>query len=169
MGRVHKVLLATTFFHLIIVAMGASQFDFYRLGVVGSWLHVYGQVTGAGSGYGFFAPGVGDGLRAEFDIHEGISTRTVKLEPGHNRESDLRIGNLLNALSKHLDDEKTRRSVSASLAAKMFNQFPNASGVTVRLESIGIATMSEYRAGKTSSDWKSLYKAKFVRSSKKTI
>lgn len=164
MSGKQKILLTLGLVHLGFVVLGASHVGAFRLG---RWAGYYSQLTGSATGYGFFAPGVGPGLRAEFDIQEGITRRTVRLEPGLNRESDLRVGNLLNALSHRLEDETIRRSVSASLSARMFTRYPKAEQITLRLQTCDIARMEDYRAGQTETSWRHLYEATFVRSPQK--
>lgn len=164
MTKLQKILLALLGLHLLLVTTGAFHFDAYRISPL---IGTYAQLTGASSGYGFFAPGVGKGIRATFEISENGSITKLRLEPGVNREADLRVGNLLNALSRHLDDEKLRRSVSASLTAKVFSDHPEAQSIRIVLETVDIATMEEYRRGNTNIDWRKLYDATFTRNTQK--
>jgi len=149
--------------HLVLVALGAAQFSWERLGWPGAIFQYYGILSGAGSGYGFFAPGVGTGLRVEFDIvgKSGALTRD-RFEVGMNRETNLRLGNILGPVSRNVDDEKLRRSVAASWAGKMFALHPDATQIIVRAETLDPPPMADYVSG-SRSPWISLYRAKFVR------
>ena len=165
MNRKEKIIVAAVVIHLGFLILGATHFDAYQFGRVTG---IYSQLTGTGSGYGFFAPGVGKGIRATFEIVDGKETKTVRLEPGRNREPDLRVGNVLNALSRNLEDEKLRRSVAASLTARIYSQFPNADSIRIVLETVDIATMEGYRLGDHRADWTKLYEATFRRNTKVT-
>ena len=85
--------------HLLIVCLGAGQIEVIKWPIIGNALAYYGALTGASSGYGFFAPGVGSSFRAEFDVASKSNSFTTKLEQNNNRESDLRFGNILGMLS----------------------------------------------------------------------
>ena len=54
--------------HLCLVTLGASSVRLYDLGLPGRVLHEYGALSGANSGYGFFAPGITSQLGARFDV-----------------------------------------------------------------------------------------------------
>src|SRR5688572_8349623 len=103
--------LAFSFCHLILVLCGAFQLD------LGKWLHRYGDITGSGSGYGFFSPGVGYQVRAEFDVlDKNGEVKTTSLLSGKNREGDLRTGNVITSFSRNSQEEKVRRALVASWA-----------------------------------------------------
>lgn len=163
-----KIVSGLAALHLVMVCLGASQLKVWEWPVVGGALSYYGSLTGSGNGYGFFAPGIGDGLKAEFDIERDGSTFIAQLEQRKNREADLRVGNILGILSRNVEDERTRRAVAASWAGKMFAQYPDAKSVTVRLETKGIPEMKDYQAG-TRYEWAPFYRAKFVRGQKKKV
>lgn len=158
-----KIALAFAVLHLGIVILAAAQIEMAAIPLIGRSLHYYGALSGAGNSYGFFAPGVGSSFRAEFDVEEHNHSHTDHLERHHNRESDLRFGNLLGLLSRNVDDEKARRAIAASWAGKIFARYPEASAVTVRLEMHGVPVMKLYKEGIRAS-WEPFYRAKFVKS-----
>ena len=68
------------------------------------------------------------------------------------------------AIALRLSDdsyERLRRSLSASLAGKMFARYPEARAVVVRLETFTPVAMEAWRRGERP-QWSPLYTAKFV-------
>lgn len=162
--RKKKVLvLGIAFSHLILVAIGASQLNLWpHESGLGRSLDYYGALSGAGSGYGFFAPGVGSQLRGSFDIVDGQGGVTPNaIEAGASHEGALRIGNLLGWFWRDTADRKLQRSLAASWAGKMFARHPEAEQVVVRLETYHLPSMKGYRSGKRP-HWVPYYEAKFV-------
>jgi len=166
MTRKEKILSGLAAAHLVLAAIGASSLNYDELGVAGEMIETYGDLTGAGSGYGFFTGDISSGLRAEFDIDNDGKMEVARLETAHNREANLRIGNILGVLSRNVEDVKHRQSVAASWAGKMMARYPKAKAVTVRMETLPIPSMEEYAAGKRY-DWEPFYIAKFQRGKKK--
>ncbi len=175
-----KLFLGLVAFHLALVILGAFQVPLSN--EVGDYFYqMYGKITGASSGYGFFAPGVGTQLRASFEVHDTKGTITkVPLEQGRNREADLRIGNIVGwfwkdtlggdapesgtekgATSKRRD---IQRSMTASWAGKIFGRYPETKSVVVILEEYQMPSMDEYRKGERPY-WTKYYRAKFEKKS----
>lgn len=162
MSRRQKLLSGLVFLHLILVAMGASQRPPLP-GRAGVLIDYYGSLSGASSGYGFFAPRVGSQLRGRFDIYDDRGKiGTQSLERGENREADLRVGNILGWFWLDSRNRPLQRSLAASWAGKAFARNPDAVKVGVRLESYYLPIMEKYRAGERPY-WKPYYEAKFVR------
>src|SRR5262245_19816855 len=87
-----RLLFSVAGVHLILVALGAAQVDLRRFGHFGQILDYYGILSGAGHGYGFFAPGVGGQLRAQFDIVDGEGRQTTtSLDVAASREAALKL------------------------------------------------------------------------------
>ena len=162
--------LAAAAGHLGLVTLGASTLSLRELGLPGRILDEYGALSGASSGYGFFAPGVTSQLGARFDVvdAEGRAT-SASLAGGASHEADLRVGNIIDQFAIVDDDEdeesadRVRRSLAASLAGKMFARYPEASAVVVRLETFTPVSMEAWRAGERPR-WMPYYSAKFVHS-----
>src|SRR5258708_1561918 len=96
-----------------LIACGAA-----RLPPVGAGklIRGYGGLTGADSSYGFFAPGIGEQLRASFVLVDGAGrTWEDVLDPGGNREVELRVGSILGMSSM----PEIGEAVRASWAARM--------------------------------------------------
>lgn len=147
---------------LLLVIVGANQWvNWEKLGKLGAGLSFYSDMTGASSGYGFFAPGVGSQLRAKFEVfQEGVPPQEVLLETGHSQESDLRVGNIVGWFWREDSTRDLKRAMAASWAGKMFGRFPKADQVVVRVESYELVSMKEYREGKRPG-WKPFYRATF--------
>jgi hypothetical protein len=159
----YRILLGVALAHLALVAMGASYLG-YPFGPLAKAADFYGALTGSGSAYGFFAPGVSGQLRALFDvIYPNGRQRTISLLSGASHEADLRIGNIIDQYQSQEDDEDPtalQRSLSASLASTVFSRNPGASRVRVRLEHFAPVSMADWRAGERPL-WKPLYEATF--------
>lgn len=135
-------------------------------GAAGRALDYYATLSGANSGYGFFAPRVGSQLRGRFDVYDAAGSKSTQaLESGANGEVDLRVGNILGWFWLDSKNRPLQRSLAASWAGKMFARNPGAAKVGVRMESYYLPTMSRYREGERPF-WKPYYEAKFVRSPK---
>ncbi len=90
------------------------------------------------------------------------------METGQTREANLRIGNILGVLSRSVDDEPLRRAVAASWAGKVLARYPQATKIKVRMESLPIPPMEEYRAGVRGA-WEPFYLAEFQRNKKARV
>jgi hypothetical protein len=150
----HAFLTTVAAAHLILVICGAAGFlsEERALG----W---YGEVSGAGNEYGFFAPGVGASYQATFTMtDEDGRTWTDDLDRGDTHEVMLRYNNGFSALDGLGSD------LAASWAATMFGRHPQAQQVTVQFQEYDPPSMEEYRAGNRA-EWKTFYQGTFVRES----
>ena len=156
--------------HLALVTLGAGGVSLRELGLPGRALETYGGLSGANSGYGFFAPGVSSQLGARFDValRDGATIR-ASLATGSSHEADIRAGNIIDQFASVDDDEdeesaaRVRRALAASLAGTMFGRHPEAAAVVVRLETFTPVSMEAWRGGERPR-WLPLYTAKFVHS-----
>jgi len=145
----------------VLVVLGAARVGVDKVPVAGPLFRYYGAITGADRQFGFFAPAVGTQLRAEFDlVDKNGQTQMTQLEAGVNRESQLRIGNLVSLFWDKIEDETLRRTMAASMAAKMFNRFPETQSVAIRFEGYELPPMRMYAEG-ARPFWKPFYRAKF--------
>jgi hypothetical protein len=163
-----RLLLGMATGHLILVALGAASVDLRPFGYFGKVLDYYSNLSGASSGYGFFASGVGGQLRARFDVidHEGHQS-SATLEPTSSQEAALRVGHIIHEFWDGDEDPGMRRSLAASLAGKVFARNPQARKVVVRVESFDPVSMEAFRRG-SRPQWSPLYQAQFVRQSRQT-
>ncbi|MGK4002627.1 hypothetical protein WMF31_08390 [Sorangium sp. So ce1036] len=151
--------------HLVCVVLGALQVDLQSAGRLGRAVAYYGALSGADSGYNFFAPEVNALPWATFQIADaGGTARAEVLESGANHEADLRVRSII-SLFLLADHEALRRSLVASWAGKMFARHPGAESVVVRLEICDLPSMQGYRDGARPS-WDLLYQAKLVTKSR---
>jgi hypothetical protein len=167
--------------HLLLVTSGASNVDFSKLGFIGSAIEYYGEVSGAGSGYGFFAPGIDGQLRVRFTLFDSSGKRSaftwasplVDKESSH--EATIRLGNIIDQFptgsleedlleepedSSKSPNDNLKRSLAASLAASMFTHHPEVKQLEVYLEEYDPVSMKDFRRGLVSR-WKLLYQARY--------
>jgi hypothetical protein len=159
-----KILLALALAHLGLVALGASYVGYAWLGPLAPAAGFYAGLSGAGSTYGFFAPGVGSQLAATFDIIDARGrSREVRLLSGKGGEGDLRLGNIIDQFWNETEDPVAlQRSLSSSLAGTIFGRYPEARQVAVHLKKFDPVSMQEFREGKRP-EWTTVYNAKFVK------
>ena len=143
--------------------MGASGLRYSWAGRFEPVLNYYGELTGSGQSYGFFAPGVWGQIRASFDVIDKNDHSTpVSLDTGLSREAGLRVGNIINEFTEQAEDlVKLQRSLSSSLAGTVFGRYPEATKVVVRLEEFLPVSMQEFRAG-SRAHWKPIYTATYM-------
>ncbi|WP_437283695.1 hypothetical protein WME90_33585 [Sorangium sp. So ce375] len=148
--------------HIGCVLLGALQVDLQKAGRLGSVVAYYSALSGADSGYNFFAPSVSALPWARFQVTDARG-RVIPdvLESGANQEADLRVRSIV-ALFMIEEDESLRRSLAASWAGKVLARYPGAASVTVRLEVCDLPSMQEYREGERPT-WGLIYRAKLVR------
>ncbi|WP_437716015.1 hypothetical protein WMF45_06125 [Sorangium sp. So ce448] len=164
-SRSHAAALVAVAGHLGLVVMGALQIHPEGDGWPARALAVYGALSGAESGYAFFADSITPLPRASFHVSgAGGATLTDALESGASRETEIRILNLITPFLS-VEDPTIQRSIAASWAGKVLARHPAAQSILVRLETCDLPTMREYREGKRSS-WNMQYEAKFMTRSK---
>jgi hypothetical protein len=163
MSAKHRLLLGLAAGHLSLVTLGASSVSLHPLGLPGRLLEAYATLSGASSGYGFFAPGVSGQLVAHFDVIDAEGRRTAAaLETGSSHEADLRVGNIIDQFwSEDEDAPGLSRALAASLAGKIFGRHPEAREVVVRLEHFEPVSMEAFRRGDRPRE-SPLYEARFV-------
>src|SRR5438270_312272 len=118
--------------HLILVVCGAANLSAPKwTRIAGKGLRWYGAVSGADSGYGFFAPGVASQTRATFTLADADGrTWTGDLAAGDNHEVQLRLGAMVSTAAS----PAIRRKLAASWAGKLFADHPEAEHVQIRVE-----------------------------------
>ncbi|KYF59086.1 hypothetical protein BE08_39805 [Sorangium cellulosum] len=156
------LLLAAAAAHVVVICLGALHVHIGDEGWARRAVKYYGLLSGADSGYSFFAPGVGSTLSASFQVNgpDGNIAADV-LETGVSREADIRVRNII-GMFRLEEDPRVRRSLVASWAGKVLARHPDADSVVVQLDTFELPSMAEYREGKTAG-WKLDYRAKFMR------
>ena len=146
----HAFLTTIAAAHVILVICGAAGFLAGERAL--GW---YGEVSGAGNQYGFFAPEVGASYRATFTMTDAKGQTWMDvLNRGDNHEAMLRYDNSFGDFGSS--------DLAASWAAMMFGRHAHAQQVTVRLQEYDPPTMADYQAGKRA-EWKTFYQATFIR------
>ncbi|WP_437936567.1 hypothetical protein [Sorangium sp. So ce341] len=166
MGRRRAVLLlAAAAAHVVVVCLGALHVHIGDEGWARRAVKVYGLLSGADSGYSFFAPGVGSTRSASFQVNGADGEiATDVLETGVSREADIRVRNIIGMFWLE-EDQMVRRSLVASWVGKVLARHPDADSVVVQLDTFELPSMAEYREGKAAG-WNLDYRAKFVHRAK---
>lgn len=147
---------------LVLVVCGAAQIRFGN-DPVGKFLKFYGALTGADSGYGFFAPGVGSQVRVSVDLQTGPEKVVPAALPSpSNREANLRVGNVMGWFLSEGTDLKMRRSLAASWAGKALGSMPEATAAVVKIEQYRLVSARAFVEGQRP-QWTAFYQATFKR------
>ena len=147
--------------HLVFVFLSALHLPTPSLQhAPGQLAYVYGRWTGANSRYSFFAPNIAPPMRVLCDVgldsgewvqdgfdfdNEALKIRAYAMSLRFNGMSDKNV---------YKDD------VARAWAAIMFGRYPEAHGLSVRMERMRVPTMEEFRAGERPS-WSQTYRADF--------
>lgn len=161
----HKktLLLTAALGHLTLVVLGALDVCLWELGPPGKLAVVYSALSGADSGYGFFAPKVAAPRTARFTLVDEAGQVTVDtLPPRITREADIRVEDLVEVFDNRRSDNEIRAELAAIWAAAMFKRHPEAVSITVDMGSWRVPSMAQTREGKPWR-WKSIYRARVVR------
>jgi hypothetical protein len=143
--------------HLGLVVCGAARVNLADVPGVGPALQLYGSLSGAENGYGFFAPGVCSQVRPRFTLTDGRRVWTDRLEAGMSHEAELRVGSGL-SLSSY---PELWDYLGASWSATLLGRNPGADQVLVTIEAHDVPSMAEYRNGVRPS-WITLYQGVFT-------
>ena len=154
----NRVLIPLALGHLGMVVLGACRANLVHSPVLGK----YAALSGADSSYGFFAPGVGSQLRANFSVIDGSGKeRQTALDEGGSHEVALRTASIVGLFWDEVKQESVRRAIAASWAGKLFSRNASAKEVVIRLDSYDLPSMKDYRRG-VRPQWVPFYRAKFV-------
>jgi hypothetical protein len=131
--------------HLALTACGAAKYAPFPVDAwAGRAVECYQSYTGAGTSYGFFAPGVAAQRRV---VWHGYNAQTNEWqgdsESGPSREAELRISTAAGLFSQ----EGPHDVLAASWTAWMFGKHPETSVSIIEVQAYVIPTMGEYRAG----------------------
>lgn len=135
-------------FHLAILASGMiGLWD--RTGITArKFRHTYETFTGAGGGFGFFSPSVGQQLVLKFELkNKAGETRLLRLEELVPNEVAIRLGNMVRFLAYSYKDKRLRRAIAGSFAAYIFTRFPDTAEVNVVGTAYRFPSIDEFRGG----------------------
>jgi hypothetical protein len=154
--------LATTLAtgHLLLVFCNAFRLPLPPAnGPPARTLALYGTLSGANTGYGFFAPGVPPDRSVTFTMTDAQGRRwTDVLQLPHNREVNLQLHSVL----AKIHQAPLRHAMAASWAGMMFGRHPAAVEVEVRVELCHMPTLDQYHSGQRPT-WEIVYEATFGR------
>ncbi|MBZ5709160.1 hypothetical protein [Nannocystis pusilla] len=161
--RSRTMLLAAALGHLVLVVTGGLDICLWETGALGRVLTYYSALTGADTGYGFFAPKVASPPTAAFTLVD-VDGRAIvdSLPPGITREADIRVEDLLEVFDHRRSDDRIRARLAASWAATLFARHPQAASVTVDMGFRRTPSMAALRRG-AAPRWRSVYRARVVR------
>ena len=157
----HTIYTALAALHLIFVACGATTWTPLSPKTdAGYALMVARDYTGSNASYGFFAPGVGSQMQANFVLIDAHGKEWTDTLEGHmTREAQLRVRG---SISRVLEDQELIHKLSASWAATMFGRHPTAKTVVISIEIYELPTMEEYAQGQRP-QWETVYMEPFDR------
>ncbi len=161
-----RLLIVLAAAHLFLVTLGAAGVPLRDVGPIGRILQQYSALSGAGTGYGFFAPTARGKHVLTLHVVDAEGRRTTTfLETGGRREIELRLSQIAGELS--VDDPELRRDLATSLAARTFARHPDAHDVVVRVDHFESVSMEEHRQGVRPQSPR-VYEARFERPRRQT-
>lgn len=125
-------------------------------------------MSGANSGFGFYAPNVGALYRPTFLLQDDQGkTWCDSFEQADSPEARLRFGGIAEAAFGNGEAETApdrRARLVKSWATTMFSRHPSARSLSIVVETYDVPTMAEYRAGQRP-NWNVVYQARVQRES----
>lgn len=147
--------------HMSVVLTGIFKVNWSQFGAPGKLIAFYANLSGADGRYGFFSPNIPGQFLVNFNLKDkNGNIETKRIEENIPREVSIRYGNMLRLLMKAAKSSKLKRSITASLAAHIFNRNPNTKSVEVVVFSVILPTSKQYRNGLRKSE-KEIYRAEF--------
>ncbi|MBW8688192.1 hypothetical protein [Chitinophaga rhizophila] len=140
----HRFWLFIATFHLTVAALHAAHLEewFDEKPWLLKQLTAYGDFTGTGNIFSFFAPHVGNEIAVVYTLADGKHQEVTRLE-GPNTESNRRIQTIYNFFSI----EEAQPLLAKSCAAYMLRQHPTSNMVRVTVIDKKIPDMAAFRAG----------------------
>ncbi|WAS92445.1 hypothetical protein [Nannocystis punicea] len=159
-------LLSAAALHLVLVVfggLGICLWEVEALGPLGPLFTYYSALTGADSGYGFYAPSVGDPPTITLTIVDDAGHAIADtLAPHLTREADIRVEDLIELFHHRRADDELRAQLAASWAATLFWRHPQARSVTIDMGFRRVPSLVDAARGKATR-WRSVYRARVVR------
>lgn len=136
----HICWMSIALFHLTVAAMHAAHFKEWTKHT--TWLSGYGDYTGAGNIFSFFAPHIGNEIAVLYTVADGKSQHVMRLE-GENTECNRRIQTIYNFFSI----EEAQPLLARSCAAYVLKACADGTMVRVTVISKLVPEMKDFRAG----------------------
>lgn len=149
-------------FHFVVLAWGMAEPDGSKpIPYLSEAKLLYTRLTGAGAGFGFFSPNIGNEVRIRFEIRKGNGeVEHLTLQDLGNEETNARVGNMIRLIAKSFDKDKVVRSLAASFAAYIFHTRPDAKSVKLTTLVYNLPDHRSYNAGARGFE-KQIYSATF--------
>lgn len=157
-------LLLALAFHVSVVAYGMVRHlvthpEVQKVMHAGDgYVILYEAVTGAGGGFGFFSPNIGNQFLVRFQM-DGQG-KAVEMKELVSDEVSVRTINMNRYFVEKFENEKSKRAIAASLSAYIFNKFPNLKSLEFIVDFYKLPSIAEYREGQRPST-SEVYRAKF--------
>lgn len=140
----HLCWIGLAIFHLTVAALHAAHLEEWTAHK--SWLlkqvTAYGDYTGSGNIFSFFAPRIGNEIAVVYTLADGTHQRVTRLE-STNTECNRRIQTIYNFFS--IDEAQSL--LAKSCAAYMLRQNPSSQMVRVTVIGKRVPDMAAFRAG----------------------
>jgi hypothetical protein len=140
----HICWISLAVFHLTVATLHAAHLEEWATHK--SWLlqkiTTYGDFTGSGNIFSFFAPQIGNEIAVVYTLADGQRQQVTRLE-NTNTECNRRIQTIYNFFSI----EEAQLLLAKSCAAYMLRQHPNSRMVRVTVIGKQIPEMAAFRAG----------------------
>jgi hypothetical protein len=121
----------------------------------------YKNLAGIESGYGFFAPNVGNSYWLMFQLHYSDGTIDYDLPRTHSEAADIRFASLLDVISR-TEDESLRETMIKMLAFACWREHPRVIEVRTKLGELVLPSVTEFMQGKPA-NYRVLYEYDFQR------
>lgn len=142
----HICWISLAVIHLTIAALHAAHLEEWTIRK--SWwlkqITAYGDYTGSGNIFSFFAPHIGNEIAVIYTLGDGKRQQVTRLE-STNTECNRRIQTIYNFFS--IDEAQSL--LAKSCAAYMLRQHPSSRMVRVTVVGRQVPDMAAFRAGAT--------------------
>jgi hypothetical protein len=150
--------------HLLLVIAGAARVTLPASSAA-KMLGVYAAWSGAGTSYGFFAPGVAAEWRAAIDLYDPAAAAwTTRTRAAPNLE----LAVLDSTINSYFSQKEIREALAASWAAAEMPKAPGAAAAVVRAEAFLLPTLAAYRSGHRG-EWRTLATYAFTTGERETL
>ena len=158
----HKILYATAFIHLLMIAAFASHYaEWGKMNhPVSKIAATVGTYTGSNNIFSFFAPALSDQPYVVYAIQDTLKKERVIDLTGKSLDFTKRVNNIYG----YLTIEEARPIISASLGRFILQQYPSAEKIRVAMVVQQIPDMAEFRSGKRC-QWRFWFHRDFQRDS----
>lgn len=158
MVRRHSLYVCVFTFHLLVIAIGpigqawrlftepkAIRTLRFSVQAEPEVIKLYQHLTGAETGYAFFAPNVPDSYNLRFEVaNEDGTFKRLEVNYGHD---SLRIASLLDYLGRY-SSGSVREYILKLLVRSLLRRYSLASRMRIVLERLHQPTIAEYLQGK---------------------